>query len=421
MNISWLNSNPHISSFLDRHISSARVLGGSAESEEEFKSSIRDSRNAGTFRGINSFFASPFEISKLNNFKGMKENVHNKQLKPPFAPPSEKLLHARSDSVEKKLEVTSRIREEDQVLLTKNKSLAELISNDTELRDAFINGDYADVKEKLSLAAKEKLGWNPNITQKFLEEHPDEAAIITADLGNVSNLLSEKDLADALTSDVLDRLENEVFGRLSEKAANLFSDAPKLNEEFFNENPKAALYLLKHPEEINRLDSNRIAQDEFHDHVALYENLVDPVAEAKKLADGNVALGNDFWDGNPELSLIMMAERAVDLSSEMQKSALDFPKENYEKSTLYELLSHDQAKRAKKLLGDNSTLSLSFLEEHSGFSRLLNEDPDFAETLNEDSGVSELFQDNDSKTARILRSYVSGLPGRDRSSWHWWA
>jgi len=275
--------------------------------------------------------------------------------------------------------------------------------------------------EKLARAAKEKMGWSPALTEAFLIEHPDVAKLIAADLGEATAVLTEDAATTALTVNFKERIEDEVYARLAEKAASQFQDAPSLDEEFFKDHPKAALYILKNPEESRRLDVNRAAQRDFHDHVTEYEALVEPVEEAKVATSGNYAIGSKFWEDNPDLALILVAEKAADMGNHLQETSLGYPDEYFEEVTPHQLISRDQARKAKTHLGEDSPFGMDYLREHNRLSRLINERPEFAANLKQDERLMDFFESDDVHTVRVIQAYISGLPGRDSSSWHRWA
>lgn len=425
LSISWLYAYPKINSLLGRHTATSRVLGASQQREDEFVRSVESrGRKAGAFRGIPSLFSSSFEIESPGNFRGLEVNPVEGDPRfeqPPFSPPVDRSVSVSDSDEEVKFDRTSRVIPEDDVLFRQNRVLAEIFGEDAELRDAFISGDWQRVDEKLSQAAKDKLGWSPGISDEFLSEHPDEALLIAADLGGAVDLLADPEAAEALTGDVRDRLEDEIFDRLAKKATSLMKNSTILDEAFLREHPRAALFLMDHPEERRRIDGHREAEQEFRDHVTGYEERVDPVARAQALAGMNPALGEDFWQDNPGLSLVLCAEKAAGKTNSLQESALGFPEEPHQETTPAEMVAHDQARQARQLLGDRTRLSLDYLTEHSHLSRLINENAGFAGSLGQDTKVSELLGADDRRTERVLRAYVSGFPGRHEASWHWWA
>ncbi len=425
LSISWLNAYPRVRSLLEDHISTPRVLGASAQDEEDFITAVEDfAAEHRTFRGIQSLFNSPFEVQDLGGFRGFR-NLHLQDdpalNKPPFAPPSDKSVHAFPSDEEAELTDAARIQADDDAYLRRNSELLELLKENETLRDAFINGNHRRTDEQLARAAKSELDWSPALTESFLQEHPDEALIIAADLGDAQELMADPEAVDALTGDLRTRLEDEVFDQLAQKVAGMMKNAALLDKAFFKEHPKAALYLIENPEERRRIEGEKVFEQEFKDHVASYEELVDPVAKAQDFADGNVALTDEFWQDNEGLALLMWAEKASGAGNRLQLTALQYPPEAYQETTSTEFLRRDQARRAEDLTGGKNVLDEEYLSGHPGLSRLIVEQPDFGGKLADDEKTAELLKSDRDALNRVIRSYVSGLPGRHQRSWQWWA
>lgn len=425
LNISWLESYPSIESLLSRHTATARVLGASQQREDEFiRRAESADRSIQAFRGLQGQCSSPFRVEPPHKFRGLQDSPAEYDVRlerPPFAPPSEKAAHSPESDEEKRFAYAGRVHEEDDTALDENAALEELLQNDPELRDAFISGNHQLINEKLSQAAKDSLAWSPSVTSEFLNQHPDEALMIAADIGGISDILAEPGAAESLTGDVRQRLEDEIFDRLAQEAAKTMRNSTVLDEAFFREHPKAALYLMNHPEERRRIDGHVQAEEEFRNHVASYEALVDTVERAEELAGDNVALGKDFWQDNPGLALAMWAEKAGNGGNSLQVSSLGFPEELFQETTPSELIERDQARRALQTLGDVAPIDLSFVSKHPQLSRLINENPQFAENLSKDPKVADFLGTDNSRIERTLRAYASGIPGRNELSWHWWA
>ena len=423
--ISWLQAFPTINVLLDRHRATARVLGARPTREAEFQQAVESrGKGAQAFRGIPGLFSSPFEVAATGDFRGLKQELVRDDpdlSNPPFAPPAEKSVGVSPSEAEVDFSRASQVEPQDDLAFRQNEALAELFRRDAELRDAFISGDHLNIDEKLSQAAKEILGWSPDITEDFLREHPEEALLIAADLGNVSELLDDPDAAQALTGDVRERMEGEIYDHLAQKVTGLMKDSTLLNKVFFREHPRAALYLLYNPQERHRIDGNREAEEEFRDHVASYENQVDPAARAQALAGSNPALRDDFWKDNPGLALALCAEKAAGQSHSLLESALGYPRELHQETTPAEMVIYDQARRAARHFQARSLVNINYLREHPHLAQLINENPEFGEKLSRDSRVSDLLGAGDLRTERVLRAYVSGFAGRTDSAWQWWA
>jgi hypothetical protein len=425
LSISWLNAYPRVRSLFEDHISTPRVVGASARVEEDLIAAVEDNyKEHSTFRGIQSLFNSPFEVDDFGGFRGFRSQHLSDNLelnKPPFAAPSEKPVHSGSDSEEEEFDAVARVQAEVDAYLQQNTELLELLKENEALRDAFINGNHQRTDEKLGEATKSELDWSPGLTESYLKEHPDEALIIAADLGDAQELMADPNAVEALTGDLRTRLEDEVFDKLAEKVAGLMKNAALLDKTFFKDHPKAALYLIENPEERRRIEGEKAFEEEFRDHVASYEQMVDPVAKAQDFADGNVALTDEFWRDNEGLALLLWAEKASGQGNRLQLTALQYPPEAYQETTSTEFLWRDQARRAEEILGEEIVLDEDYLSAHPGLSRLIVEQPDFGEKLANDEKTDDFLKSDREALNRVLRAYVSGLPGRDQKSWQWWA
>lgn len=405
LNISWLDAYPRLSSLLARHGSTAKALDASGELVGKFNDTAEiQVRSAQHFRGLEGLYARPFEVKEMA-----------------FAPPSEKRVNIPESGEQAEFAPSNRANLSDDILLKQSKELTDLLLDDEDLREAFIRGDYQQVSERLAHAAKEKLSWSPEITEEFLQQHPEQALIIAADLGDIVEMLKDPEKAESLTGNVRTRLEDEIYDRLSGEVAQMMKDSSQLDETFFRLHPQAALYLIEHPEERRRLDGNEDAQKEFIRHVTEYEKLIDPVTEAQALAGQNPTLEEDFWQDNPGLALALCAERAVGGEHSLQSSALNYPDAPHAGGSPEELINRNQAFRASQILGDGSPVDFDYLRKNPHLSRFITENPDFAVSLNRDFRISELIRAGDLKTRRILEAYVTGLSWRDKSYWHWQA
>lgn len=429
LNISWLEYFPRVSVLLQRHKAAARVLGAFPEQERAFISASQDNIDSlQAFRGIPGMFESPFETASTGDFRGLKAGEYSRKAdaaerfsEPPFAPPQKRPVLEPDTAEKTDFEHAVHTAVEDDVYLQQDRSLRKVIEENPQLAEAFISGNSQIIEEELAEAAKKALGWSPEVTEEFLRNHPDEALAIAANLGNITELLDEPAAVQALTRGVRSRVEEEVFTYLAKKAADLMGNSQILDEAFFRSHPRAALYLLANPEERRRIAGNLEAELEFRNHVAGYEARIDAVKQAQELADSNPVLKDQFWQDNPGLAQIMVAEKALGESETIQESSLGLQKQFHEEARPSEIVAYDQARRALSKLGEESPLTLEFLTDHIHFSRLINEKPEFASNLIEDPNFADLLPAEDRKTRSVLRAYVSGFPGRYESSWLWWA
>lgn len=403
LSISWLNAYPRLNALLSRHVSTARALGASGELEEKFIDAVEiPGRSAQHLRGLEGLYTRPFEVPES-----------------PLTSPVERHVTIPKSEEQAEFDLAGRADPSGDILLKQYAELAELLSGDEDLREAFVNGDYQQVSDKLARAAKEKLAWSPEISEEFLRQHPEEAMVIAADLGDIAEMLEDPEKAESLIGNVRSRLEDEIYDKLSGEVARMMKDSSWLDETFFRLHPRAALYLIEHPEERRRLDGSEEAQKEFIRHVAEYEAQVDPIVRAQELAGENPTLGEGFWRDNPGLALALCAERATGEHS-LQNSALNYPDSPHDGGSPEELINRNQASRAAQILGNEKQADFEYLRKNPHLARFINENPDFAGSWNRDVRVSELIGTEDQKTRRVLRAYVSGLPWRDKSYWHWW-
>lgn len=423
--ISWLNQFPTIADLLDRHRAAARVLGGFSETESQFIKTVEEKKQSQhSFRGIPSLFNSTFEVSSPNEFRGMKTYYHRDEAhlnKPPFSAPTEKTVTYSLSDEKANFDNAARVNSQDDVLFKKNEELFDLFVSNPQLRDAFVNGDYLKFEEKLARAAKEKLGWSPNVSEEFLQRNPTEALLITANIGGAADSLKEEGTAGALNESVRLRLRDEIFDELAQKVAEMMDNSTQLDKSFFQEHPKAALFLLEHPEERRRINDELEAQNEFKRHVADYEAQVDPITKAQSLAGSNPTLRADFWEDNPELALMLYAQKAAGSNHSIQLTALDIDVNPHEGTTPADVVTQDQAKRAAQIVGDKQPLNENFLKEKPHLARWINEQVSFGENLKNDPDLAELVDGDNPENNRILRAYVSGFTGRGKSYWQWWA
>ncbi|MBU0518431.1 hypothetical protein KJ564_05800 [bacterium] len=413
LKISWINNHPSMQELLLNHRSTVRVLGADASREGDFLSAVdAKDRNLSAFRGISAFFVSPFEAKETNLFRGI--NTRDDES-------SDFHFNGAEREYQKDFERSLRSSASDDALLAQNETLRKLIEDDAVFRDALINGDHLRVEQKLGDAAKSELEWTPEITREYLQENPDEALLVAANLGDIQTLLEDSETARALTDNHYDRYRTEVIDRLAETAVSEMEGAQVLDKDFFVERPKAALYLLEHPEERKRLLGDADFEREFINHATTYESLVDPVSKAQDLAGANPALNDDFWSDNEDLSLMMAAEIASGMGNTLQETAHTFPIEAHETTTGALFLRQNQAEHAEEALGDKEVIKHDFLVRHFNLSRLIAENPDFAERLSQDTKTGDLLDSASDEIDTLIRTYASGLPLRNNRSWQWWA
>jgi len=177
-----------------------------------------------------------------------------------------------------------------------------------------------------------------------------------------SALVVDPQAAPALSGSVQDRVEVEAFAALAARVARMMGDSEILTEAFFQDHPRAAIYLIRYPDERRRLAASNADQLEFRTHVARYESLINAAALARNLAGADFALGPDLRS------------------------------------------------RGK------SSATLDFLESQAHLARLINENPDFAKKLALDETAGRLFSRDTERLKSILQACSSGLPDQDDTS-----
>jgi len=187
--------------------------------------------------------------------------------------------------------------------------LTETFPTAEELRVPEIAGE-AEILSALAKTAHSAAQW-PHPTEEQLEEEPELAQWLSRDQSEITAEMPDwgKIVVDRDATQTWELLKE----RIAEEAAGWFAAGSPLDEEFFRQNPEAALYLKEHPTLRQDLDRHHDRAGKFAAGFArIHERLeTELVQRAAQRAESPGMFNERFFQDHRELALLSETARSV--------------------------------------------------------------------------------------------------------------
>lgn len=227
-----------------------------------------------------------------------------------------------------------------------------------------------------------------------LKAKPAIASLIVLNTGGIQDRLNQdSDFASKLARST-PAPEDHVFSLLADKAVALFDSSSPLNDKgFFQDHPKAAIYLLSHLDEVYQYtvpanaDTNARTFKSQVDSPTSKSILDNYVSTAAANASGSGAYPKSFFADNVSVAEFVAAGDYITDQPRAGQFLKDHPQYNLRNKGLSDnfnasmIIRDVTASQAKTNLGEQSPLTFKFLSNNGGLAQLINEDKDLRTAL----------------------------------------
>ncbi|QQR79373.1 MAG: hypothetical protein IPJ69_08340 [Deltaproteobacteria bacterium] len=271
-----------------------------------------------------------------------------------------------------------------------NKDLFHVISKSDKAKEIYSKKDIRtrdDLVDVVAQAANENLSGDAKniLTKDKLKEDPFMASIIAMNTGGIKDILNkEASVADKLLSGDAETSRKEAMSQLADKASSLFEKDHVLNDKkFFEENPKAAVYVIKNKDVVRDFTETQAGKDRaevFRDEIRRGVNQTIVTNETNDFVQSNLQSGTynkDFLNNNSDFTDYIAASLILDDKPTVAKVLKDNPHYNLQNRVVKDQFNEDDvtrdivAKQASEKLGPESNLTEADLKKRTGLAQLI--------------------------------------------------
>lgn len=273
--------------------------------------------------------------------------------------------------------------------INENKDLLNVIEQSDEAKEIFVKTQSTtrkDLKKVLAKTAESLL--DPNIASKLdkdlLEENSTLSSMIVLNTGKFRDLLNESDSLVQYFSKDTPSFDKVLTDSAAQQAANLFQDGEALNDEdFFKENPKAAIFVLENSAYRKSLTENLDSasrQISFKNSINsdLMQNILDQyVADFSSTRTQSGTYNQSFYSENIEVAEFVAAGEFV----KNLPSPAEFLKANpqlglnnissKDKFNFTQLVNEVIGEHAKNQVGSQGKIGRDFFSHNSQLSQAI--------------------------------------------------
>ena len=434
----FLQGKPRTAEFLNSRRRFTRQLGKNSQQENDFISAVEDrNRSLAAFRGITSLNPSPFAASDLQDFKGLVKSDFSRFTNPNiyvkdgiidnrYQIDSDDFTYRRNDP--RSAENPDFGSPADWIYVKQHEKLAGQLSDNPRLRESYFDDKFSSdhhLNAQISQSARRKLDFYDPLDDVYLEANPDEARMIALNLGGFADSLNANPaLAEGLTDDPSAAYSAQVRDELAAHTSAEFNSRTGLDEEFFRENPEAAVYLNKHPGLKERFNQNPSQAKDFKQHYAARrdEILTEVTGYAVSSLNGEKGFEQDYLEDNPQFAVDIAADSQLKNRGSLSANILTENSLDDKYAFTGDIYEKHVAARANAALGNIPGINKNFLRNHPRLAFTIQSDPGLSANMNADRSAVNRFYDfqnhsgpNRTNAAGALKSFVSGYPHRDSS------
>ncbi len=198
------------------------------------------------------------------------------------------------------------------VFVESNKDLLRFIDRYSELKALLVGRDVAkreDLVEVIAERAAERLGEGSPITKDLLKDDPTLAMFIAGNIGGLARILrSDRTLAQAIATGQRPE-EGAVITHIVKKVSSLAGRDSPLTEDFLQDHPEAAIYLLLHPYTLSTLKEDQTLARRFvaeaGRNAPTYNREI--AKKAKELVDMPTLFSTTFFERNQAFARMVVA------------------------------------------------------------------------------------------------------------------
>jgi|GEM_PF-1526464 len=430
----YLTSHPRSAAFLDSRRRFTSELGRQFDYESRMVEADADpNRSLPAFRGIISLNPSPFGTTPLKDFRGV--------LKTPFDGLTNPDVRVDDSAFDNRYRITPQTpdfgeddfrkaenpdygKTEDWVYLQQHPQTADLLAENSDLRESYLSDSRPSdfqLEQQTAQTARQRLDFYSPLDNEYLAAHPEEAQILGLNIGGAADVINDDpELARGLTAPPRANYSADIRDELASDTSAQFAASTGLDEQFFRDNPEAAVYLRNHPGMIEKFNQRPEEAQDFRQHYGVMkEQIRDEVigAAADSLA-GQGMFVDDYLQNNPEFAVDIAADDKIKTQGSLRENLLlDDTLED--KNTFTEQIYEEHsAARAETAL--DGALNREVLEKHPELAYTIQKSPSLAQGLKSDLidlnrflGESEIPAAGLKNFRGAMNSFAAGYPFRD--------
>ena len=435
----YLTNKEPAASFLNHRRRLARDYGSNAVDERDFIEADSDpNRSSSAFRGINHLNPSPFGTRPLKDFRSILKPKFDGLTNPDtyvndgvidnhyqITPESPGIRGIDPRSAEKPDYSDSGVS--DWIYLKQHPKTADQLANNQTLRDSYNDDRFSSdfsLEQQNAEYARRRLDFHDPLDDDYFAANPEEAKLIGLNIGGSADTLNaDPGLADGLTEEPRVSYSADIRSDLAQAMSAKMDSETGLDEDFFLENPEAAVYLDKRPGLISMFNQRPDDAQNFKRYYGslkshVVEDAMDSVSSA---LSGQGSFVEGYLDDNPEF--------AVDAAVDSRLKSGDSINDNIilndslrDKNTFTDDLYRDQVvSRADEALGYIEGLDRDYLKEHPQLAYAIQKSGRLAVGIRGDPdtvrffGVSAGTAGHRVNIGGSLRAFSTGYPLRNSS------
>ena len=426
-------------SFLNNRRRLTRAYGSNSGYEKEFIEAADDpNRSSAAFRGISHLNPSPFGTRPLKDFRSISKPkfdgltnpdtfINNGVIDNRYQITPESPAISGIDPREAEKPDYSAGGVSDWVFLKQHPKAADQLSNNQILRDRYADDRFSTdfaLEQQNAEYARRRLDFYHPLNDDYFASNPEEAKLIGLNIGGAADVLNaEPELAGGLTEEPRISYSADIRSELAKSVSGKMDSETGLDEDFFLENPEAAVYLDKRPGLISRFNQRPDDAKNFQRYYgSLRDHVIDDAKDtASSALSGQGSFIEGYLDDNPEFAVDTAVDGRLKSGDSLSDNIL-LNDSLEDKNTFTDNLYRDQAaSRADKALGSINGLDRDFLQDHPQLAYAIQKSGRLAAGIRGDPDTTRFFfnpagaANHRSNMSGSLRAFSTGYPLRDSS------
>ena len=441
---SYFASNREAAGFLNRRGNFTRALGADRSRESRFISAdINPNRPHSAFRGVNFLNPSPFGTRPMKDFRGVVKNrfdgltnpntyVNDSAIDNRYQIDPQTPTFNRDNSRE--AEKTDYGNVEDWVHLRQHPEVGDLLANDDELRKEYFNEELnsdSDLQARNANFARQRLNFYSPLNDQYLDNNPDEAQLIGLNIGGTADTLNDNpEFAAGITEEPRSSYSNDIRNELASEVAAQFDPETNLDEEFFRENPGAAVYFHKHPGLVERLNQRPEDAKDFKRFYGAMRTQMrnETLVDAETALAGQGIFVDDYLSNNRELAVDVAVDERLKSGDSIADNTYRYDSLADKRTFTDEVYREHLSARAADSLGDGHTFDRDYFSQHPKLAYAVQSSEKLSSGLrNNRDDVNRFFANPAESPARrrnlygAMHAFSSGYPLRESSMVDLWS